>query len=516
MSSDQDGNSSVKNQLEDIQNKIALNKATAELIESEKVLTDKIKANNQSEDEKNQIEKQKQLIDAQIALNESKKAQITAMFPKGQSQGAEGTITTTSNFGYATELIAYQLIDKNAGAIADTIDQLPLKGENNPQAKILIVKDLNFAQGAFPLLLIQSLSSNYKQAMSTQLLHNNNALKSAEPTVTQPTPSGVKKEFAAAATLGLLTAIPSIISGGLSFAADVMRFFKGDYNVAGKDFSLDEEAIVAGVAGRLAEKLRATPQKADGTPKPAVQIYNFSTLVSSTVVSDIAELLQVKQSVEASLSNLKSKIAEVPSKKDELKQLQSELNDAKKEKTPDDAAKKKQQDIIDEKFQAVTEKTNSLNVLSSKLEAINKLVNDSESLLKSFDAFFASISASSENKPSLLVEAMLRKYIETEQITHLLHIKICSKGGEAMTIKKPLSVGGGDTAYISGIVISYILAKLNGEIESAGTFSELASLNYKLGQDKVGAEMPKIKTILKENSAQAPAASDPKKHSWGK
>ena len=66
------------------------------------------------------------------------------LFPKGQNQGVEGT-SQQPLVGYANELIAYQLIDKNAGAIADTIDKLPLKGENNQQAKILTVKDLNFA-----------------------------------------------------------------------------------------------------------------------------------------------------------------------------------------------------------------------------------------------------------------------------------------------------------------------------------------------------------------------------------
>jgi hypothetical protein len=500
----------LQKQLEEIQNKIALNKATAELVESEKALAAKIKENAEAEDEKAKLEKQKQLIDAQIALSEAKKTQITSMLPKGQSQGAEGQITTTDNFGYTTELIAYKLVEENAKIIADAILQKKVQGIENHEPRILVVKDLNYAQGDFPLLLINGLLENYEASISSQLKNNGVAM----PTEPQPTPAAKPhREGFTLAAAGILSAIPSLISGGLSLAADVMRFFKGDYNVIGKEFSVDEEALIASVAGKIATSTQPTAPNGVENQKPTILVYNFNTILTSELISRVSKLLNQKLELDKSVANLKAKVAEAKAKGDAITKLQTEIEELnkKKTKTTDETEKENIQKNIDAKTQEKTSKTNALNALNKSLENVNKSVLDSETLLKSFDSFFSSITASTDNKPSMLVDAMLREHINAVHVSHLLHLKVCSKGGEAMTIKKPLSIGGGDTAYISGIVIAYVLAKTTGEVEAAGTCSELAHLNYKLGYKKDEDEKPTLNRIVSSTDPPPKNDSEPEK-----
>ncbi len=62
-------------------------------------------------------------------------------------------------------------------------------------------------------------------------------------------------------------------------------------------------------------------------------------------------------------------------------------------------------------------------------------------------------------------------------------MKILSSGGEATTIKKPLSWGG-DTSYIGEVVTSFILSDVTGKVESSDVTVEFGSLYYRLGSDQ--------------------------------
>ncbi|MCW3999675.1 MAG: hypothetical protein NWE93_05505 [Candidatus Bathyarchaeota archaeon] len=499
------GKDDSQKQLEEIQNKIALNKATAELVESEKALAAKMKESTAAEEEKTKLQEQKQLIDAQIALSEAKKTQITSMLPKGQSTGVEGEITTTANFGYATELIAYKLVEENSKIIADAIREKELTGIENFEPRILVVKDLNFAQGDFPLLLIDGLMDNYNSSILAQLKNNGVEMPAEPQKPSVPTGKPHREVATALAAAGVLSAIPSLISGGLSVAADVLRFFKGDYNVKGKEFSIDEEALIASITGKI------TSSELTESGKPwngKVMVCNFNSLTTSELVSKLTELLKLKMELDMSVANLKAKVAEAKAKGDEITKLQAEIEElTKKAKALEGTEKESIQKSLDSKKQEKTSKTNALNELNKSLQNVNKSVLDSEALLKSFDSFFASITASTDNKPSMLVDAVLREYIRSSHISHLLHLKVCSKGGEAITIKKPLSIGGGDTSYISGIVLAFVLAKITGEVEAAGSCSELVNMNFKLGYGK-DDEKPTLNRIITA-TLQTPTPTDP-------
>jgi hypothetical protein len=86
---------------------------------------------------------------------------------------------------------------------------------------------------------------------------------------------------------------------------------------------------------------------------------------------------------------------------------------------------------------------------------------------------------------SPLVAAILQEKISELQITHLLYAKIVSSGGEAITGKR--MIGSGETAYLGGSVVSYVLAKVEGEIVAAGTLVEAGRLDYKLGSKEIPA-----------------------------
>ena len=195
--------------------------------------------------------------------------------------------------------------------------------------------------------------------------------------------------------------------------------------------------------------------------------------------------------------------------KDEIKKIQEEIVTLKK--TDKKVAEK---DSIKEslvtKDLELRGKVKSVNDLSNKMSESNKLVLDSENLIKAFETFYNSTTLSTDNKPPMLLDALQREYIKYGKISHIMYLKICSKGGEAMTIKKPLSLGGGDTSYISGITISYILAQTKGKVEAAGTLGDLACLNYKLGTEL--EEPAEIRYILKPDRVR----DTKKKHFWSR
>jgi hypothetical protein len=110
----------------------------------------------------------------------------------------------------------------------------------------------------------------------------------------------------------------------------------------------------------------------------------------------------------------------------------------------------------------------------------NDFITSTETLLKAFSEFAESVTKSPEDKsPPLLIKAALRKYIEKEQFTHLLNLKILSAGGESVTMQQSFRQSG-KLIFIGGCAVSYILVKIDGTYVMANTHNGLAHLHYDL------------------------------------
>jgi hypothetical protein len=449
-----------------------------DLIEAQKALDESKKT---ADTQLTQIQKtsdivaqQKTIAENQKAIAEAQRDAILASFPKGTTTPLEGDITTNDKFGYIAKLVAYESMKENAIKIANIINGLvdkttkknPAsegktdegKGEVNAvrkkfgkEDKLLIVNDLDVASSDIALIQIESILELFADKIKTQIDTNETFLQQNAPVVSKALPL-------AAAVLA-----PMIIPGIISSIADIVGYFQTNYDIKGQDFTLDSQAILSVVAGKITEI--------------PVYIYNFNLVEESEVLKSFKATLDLKQKLDKTVDRINAEI--VKRKTAEVKVIQDKIAELKKRSGE---LKDTQQDREEKKRTLKIDQENKL--LESPNEVIteaNVNIANSQSLGKAFLEFADSATKSADsNTLPLMLKAALRKHIKTNGITHLLNLKILSSGGEAITMKHRFLFWRTNSSFIGGSVISYILAEKNGLIIAADTVPGLARLNYQL------------------------------------
>jgi hypothetical protein len=447
-----DGMTTPEERLKILEEEAAVQQKGKELVELQKATADA----------------QRAAAEAEKAATEAQKAAVEAMFPKGEAKPLAGEITTDADkFGYVAELVAYQAMKEGAVAVGETINQLPLSPK---PVKILIVGERNFAQGDLPLLQLDKQFELLGDMLDAQIQQNKDLLSEAgaelaeAPSVAEREelppvglPESVLEVLPAAAITPALMAIPAVVSS----VADIVGYFQVDYNIKGQDFELGSDALAAVVAGQI--------------DNHEVHILNFHRVHESDMVKRFTRLIKRRQELEGMKELLRSQVvepvtSEISAAAGRLSKLEDELKKLHG-KTEEEQA---------QQLKGVVEETKKLLAAKNALLGrANAAVTESEGLGKAFGAFVNAVtSASDEGKPPLFVEAALRDHIRQQGITHLLHLSILSSGGEAITKKRLWSSG--ETAYIGGSAISYVLATSGGHIEAADTRVALAQLDYRL------------------------------------
>jgi hypothetical protein len=200
----------------------------------------------------------------------------------------------------------------------------------------------------------------------------------------------------------------------LGAAADIMSFFKIDYQVQGRAVDLPLEALMAGVAGHIAGSI-------------STQIFGYTLLNESTTLERYRELIEKRFELSGLLASLRKN-------------------------TQDDEG----------------EETTNHDFVISNVEAT----------LDAFDGFVKEVQSASEGQEqALLLQAASRGYIRDEGFTHLLFLNVVSQGGEIVT-KKGLFGFGGKMAYLGGCAVSYVLAEANGRILAGDTIVEASEMPY--------------------------------------
>jgi hypothetical protein len=106
--------------------------------------------------------------------------------------------------------------------------------------------------------------------------------------------------------------------------------------------------------------------------------------------------------------------------------------------------------------------------------ASNKLASDYDSYMKSIN----SIPDGAQTSPLNL--AILRDQIIDLDITHILYLKIQTTGGEARKVKSLWSRGG-ETSYLGGVSLNYVLAEKNGRIVVADNINAVVEIFHTIG-----------------------------------
>ncbi|WP_367344233.1 hypothetical protein [Methanomethylovorans sp.] len=428
----------------------------------------KSEALKQKEEEAAVKAQERAIAEAEAAIAEAKKAKLKAEQPEGITAiPSGGTITTDDKFGYLAELVANDTLIRQVKKLVNKLSTAELPDNS----KILLVDELNIAARDVQLLQVKSKLDILEKGLSTQIAVNDMYIRPGEIkkdakkeedielTKVMASISSLIAIPAVASIIGSAAAIPPLLKAAESVVVpvtNVVSMFRKDYAIKGKAISLSDMALKALIAGEL----REIKEK-----KYLVYLPDFYSITESKLIETFGSVGEKRWELEYQAQLLQRQIVE-PAKK-AIAGLEAEIKKIKDSSLLE--CKKKE-----------------LKDLTIFQQAAEKAVLQSESLMEAYDRISeVLLTAADGQNASPMATAISQEKILELQITHLLYAKIVSSGGEAITGKK--MIGSGETAYLGGSVVSYILAKVEGDIVAAGTLVEVGGLNYKLGSKEISA-----------------------------
>ena len=398
--------------------------------------------------EQKSLAAQKNVIDAQKELQTAELALLTARLPASTVTAPTGEVTSEAG-GYMAELIAFQAMQRCAAETAERInDKLP------GDARLLVVDTLAVAQGDFPRLLVQSQFDQYKKSFQEQQDKIEEQLQQ-EPPAAESEPEGkFVPEFAPA--LGAAFTALSVAPQVLGAAASLLSYFKTDYTIKSKTVTLADSALRAAVAGKI--------------DKGQTRVLDFYLAGDSRLIKQYMALLEGRFKLELAKTTYSEQVVNrLAGTIEEIKEQLKKLQDSKKEeeRTAADQAK-------------ITGLEKEIPRISAQKGDAEQIVARCTALISKFDEFVTLVTAKSGDEQPLLLQAAVRDHILAVGTTHLLYLKVESKGGESIT-KKSIWTRGGETAFLGGVAASYILVDVTGAVLSADTISAASELHRKVG-----------------------------------
>lgn len=339
-----------------------------------------------------------------------------------QTQPSTGTVPEEKE-GYASELLAYRVVDNLADVIAKRISD-----DLNEQDHVLLVSDLEQALGGMPLKEIQGQITVMQEVFKDREQKNERLLN---PLVEKPPEVDKEEVIAAQAFIPLFTAAAPLVAA-LGEAAgalpDLLTLFRSEYKVTERDFDVKDPALVSSVAGSLARK------------GFTISIPNFYFSEESAILSD--------------LTNLSMQAAHL---KVQREALASMLPKPKEKEEPDKPEDKPPEEQNEEQ--------------QKRLAEIAAAVRQTDAALASFEGFRASwITVSQGQTQSKLEKALVRERIDTLGITHLLWLGNLSSGGET-TVRNSFPKGD-RIGFMGGAAVSFVLADTSGKVLDGNTYAQ--------------------------------------------
>ncbi len=378
---------------------------------------------------------------------------------EGNARPREGTVTLDEKAGYLSTIIAYRAILRHADAVAQAVSDLHLQ-----EARIMLVDSIELAAGDVGLL---QLDAHFK-AWAEELQSLNNAL---EELLEQEKPKALSSvvPFVLPALAGLFGALnpatlAPLLLGTVGATADLLGYFKTDYNISGRDVSVSDMAVRARVAGKISGV--------------SVYLQDFYRIDISPLINQLNTLVRARGALQHNLVQVHSQVIDplalqIAGFTAGIEQRQAEI---KRLKSPVDAQRmaKLEKEIAD-----LQEK---LRLTTSHKQTPDELAAQAAAAITLFDTFRKELTAVTDKGLSTLVRAALRDYWKALGITHLLYVTVSSAGGEIVTGKNWF-LGKPQVGYLAGGAVTFLLCDLTGAICAADTFTGTDYLKFELGQD---------------------------------
>ena len=449
---------------------LAQKKAEFEL-EKKKLELEKERATLQLEIEKQKAETERDKIKATQELErlrknellEQMKAQselITKIVPKPETKPLEGKTDIGESSGYVAELVGYHSLKQASSHITERLGVIEDLADDT---RILIVNQLNYAVDDVPLIEVSTQCKLFDTWINAQINTNNKILGEILPISEKYEISELAKErVAMLAAFPLLlplmgTAISALpaVAGLVGATADIAGYFKTDYVMKGREFSLKDEALIAAVAGSL---------RSDGRH---VYIYNFYSLDISPTHSALVQCFTQLHNNITRFTESRNRLKYFSKMKtEEISELQKQLKKLEKEADPTPATietiKKILETILNE---------------TAWLDRANLAILDSDTIQGELTTFLTSVTSTGNAESiSKLAQALLREKVRDLGITHLLYLGVVSSGGESITKKSIWRSG--NISYIGGAVVTYVLSSINGDVLSSDTLPILSAFDF--------------------------------------
>jgi len=426
----------------------------------------------------------------ELALIKSQKDAITELLPKNETKGLEGGITAGEGFGYLAEQVAYHSLDAISSQITNTISENYVK-----KAKVLIINDLNIAQADLPWFelhsqfkFFQQISEELEKRIHDHVGEYGKLMKRRDEAKVKDTASGIKasppcQEAQKEAAVKMALAAP-LIAGALSAApgvagtlASLAGYFKTDYAIQARNFTMSDNAIISAVAGKLGAKYTN-----------AVYILN-AYLLDDTDFENSDVMIKLTELHKRS-HNLKNQIAQlsiqVTKEKAVLTQLKQELDDLTGKKARADEL------VTKELISEISHKQCDISNAETWLLTAEGLTKEEGVVNTELDTFMKNFTTqvSGQNFSKFALAILSEKIKKRLDITHFLYVDIISQGGEAITMKKVFGPSG-NTGYIGGVVVTFVFMEKTGKIIASGTYPAVNSITYNLS----GTKESEIRTI---------------------
>jgi hypothetical protein len=364
---------------------------------------------------------------------------IKDYLPKATITAPTGEITTSDKFGYLTEQLAYASAKKAASEIKKLI-KAKLEGLGYVP-KILIIDHLDSANNDILYIELLLQFRVFDTALINQIKINKEIIVNIDAILKQP-PKMLAIET------GLLAA-PYAVSA----IAELASYFRTDYKMFGRDFKVNSDALLTAIAGEIVNESPPSSRKVyiynnyllDIPPIMTYNAYNTHQdpkLETLTLIEIFTLYCDLVNEAAICSSAIKSRVDENKDTKDPK--------------------------------------------LKEELAKASNAINNTDVILKSASEFIKAVTTieTGQTKSKMgngLLRDKIRRLGDKNGITHLLSITIPSSGGDTITVRKFLN---NSTKYLGGLVISFVLASVSGEILEANTVSYYGLINFNLKKSK--------------------------------
>jgi len=383
-------------------------------------------------------EAKKAAAQAKLAEETAKKTLKELSYPKSETKGLEGIITTSDTAGYVAELLSYESLINATKKVAESLkDEIKEK-------KVIISTSFDVGDQ----FALWGILNTRADVMLQQLTTLENEFKPKGVSKLPITPESITAAIAAApAILGAVT--------------DISKFFKVDREIKSRStVKLSNNSLIAATAASVKEK--AAPSGIYILSLDFKTIGALSTKVQNLLAKNV-EIIALKSDVRKSVEEDLQKLATI---REDIKQKQKEIASER------DAVNKAQ---LEKELEQLKDDELTYVQIEEALKVAEKRFDDTTAATI---AFVDSLTEKSDDKLSLLETVSAMDYLKANNDATLLLIEISSTGGEYETSKGSLFTSP-KISYLGAVVLSYVLIDNNKHYVTSGVVPVKKGARYK-------------------------------------